>query len=303
MKKNFSYLIILALISAAFWMSCQKIDEPLIADQDPNIFPAELDTFFISTSDSITEKQILLEEFTGHLCVNCPEAAKLAHELAESLDHKLIIYTIHSGIFAQVQSNDYFNKDLTSLTGNSIHDDFAIFAYPLAMINRNPYNGLRQIFKDNWTTAVNEELQKPSMAKMKISNAYYPNFNVVLVDVESEFLMPTDDRYKLTVFIVEDSIISPQLNNNPQIGGDTLYNYAHRNVLRGAVNSIYGEFLGVEGNVVQGEKYRKQYIYTINEDWVNENCRIIAYIGKSDETLNLVDIIQAVELRIKVDEE
>jgi hypothetical protein len=105
------------------------------------------------------------------------------------------------------------------------------------------------------------------------------------------------------VMIVEDSIVSAQLNNDPTIGGDTLYNYVHRNMLRDAITGTYGDFLGDEGIVAEGQIYSNQYTYPLNSEWVTDNCRIIAYIGKSDESLNLVDIIQAVELRIKVDEE
>jgi thiol-disulfide isomerase/thioredoxin len=303
MKNGIFYIFFLLIISLIIWPSCQKVDNPLIVDQGPNNFPAQLDTFFISNSDSISEKQVLLEEFTGHRCVNCPEAAKLAHELAEELDHKLIIYTIHAGNLAEVQNNNVFNTDLRSSVGNQLYDHFnTFFAVPLALINRNPFNGLRLIFKDNWAAAVNEELQKPAQVKMKLSNAFYPNFNVVLVDIESEFLAPADDRFKLAVIIVEDSIVSPQLNNNPDIGPDTLFNYNHRNVLRDAVNSTYGEFIGNDGYVTQGEIYQNQYIYTISEDWVSKNCRIIAYVGKWDEGLNLIDVVQVIEVGIKIEE-
>jgi hypothetical protein len=308
MKKNISYIVFIAIVSTIIWSSCQKVDNPLkIIDQ--RTFPEIIDPIDTTGGDSlnfiskyVNYRQVLLEEFTGHLCVNCPEAAKLAHDLAESLDDKLIIYTIHAGVFAQVQNNNVFNTDLRSVPGDRIYTDFQIFANPMAMVNRLPYNGLYQIFKDNWTAAVTAEIQKPNAANMRVSNTYFPNQRILKVDVESEFLGQPQGEFKLVVFLVEDSIVSPQLNNNPLIGPDTLFNYVHRNVLRANVSPTYGTLLGDNGLVVAGEMYKKDYTFLISNDWVATKCRIIAYIGKNDPVRNLVGIIQVVELGIKIDE-
>jgi hypothetical protein len=309
MKKNFLFIIVTMFIAAAGWMSCQKIDEPLVVINERDFPEIPDDTTggdttinnFITTY--VDERQVLLEEFTGHLCVNCPEAAKLAHDLAEELDHKLIIYSVHAGNFAEPVPGTIFESDLRSDESEALYANFAIFANPLALVDRIEYNGLRQIFKDDWATVVNQQLALPNEVNLRLSNTWYPDLKVVVVDVEAEFVSVTDDNYKLVVYIVEDSIVSPQLNNDPAIGGDTLYNYVHRNLLRDAVNSTYGDFLGDAGQVVTGEVYEKQYTYPVNEDWVTENCRIIAYIGKQNASLNLIDLVQVAELEIKVDEE
>lgn len=307
MKKNFLFIIVTMFIASAGWMSCQKIDEPLevIDERDFPEIPDDTTGGDTTINNFITtyvdERQVLLEEFTGHLCVNCPEAAKLAHELAEELDHKLIIYTVHAGNFAEPVPGTVFESDFRCDESEELYNNFGIFANPLALIDRVDYNGLRQIFKDDWTTVVNQQMALPNEVNLKLSNTWYPDLEVVVIDVETEFVSATDDNYKLVVYIVEDNIVSPQLNNDPEIGGDTLYNYVHRNLLRDAVNSSYGEFLGEAGQVVTGETYQKQYTYPINENWVTENCRIIAYIGKQDASLNLIDIVQVAELEIKVD--
>lgn len=312
MKKKISFILVFALISAAAWMSCQKIDEPLII-VNQRAFPELPDDTtggdttanppnFISTF--VDFKQVLLEDFTGHLCVNCPEAAKLAHDLAEELDHRLIIYAVHAGNFAQPVPDSDFSEDFRTVAGNELNTNYAIFANPLALIDRVEHNGLRQIFKDDWETVVMSEIQKPNAVNMELSNTWYPNLSVVKVNIETEFIAEAnaDDQYKLVVFIVEDNIVAPQLNNDPNIGADTLFNYVHRNILRDAISPTYGDFLGDNGNVVLNEVYSSQYTYPVSNDWVTENCRIVAYVAKTNATLNLVDILQVVELEIKVDE-
>ncbi|MCF8365634.1 MAG: Omp28-related outer membrane protein [Bacteroidales bacterium] len=308
MKKKISFILVFALISAAAWMSCQKIDEPLkMIDQ--RAFPElpddttgggdTLDNFITTFVDF---KQVLLEDFTGHLCVNCPEAAKLAHDLSVTLNHKLVIYAVHAGNFAEPVPGTVLSPDYRTPAGNELNSNYAIFANPLALIDRTVYNGLHQIFKDDWETVVMAELQKPNTVNLKLSNTWYPDLDVVSIDLEAEFVAEPEGQYKLVVFIVEDSLVSAQLNNDTLIGGDTLYNYVHRNILRDAVSPVYGDFLGDNGVVTMGQLYAKHYTYPLSSEWLPRNCRIIAYIARTDETLNLMDVTQVAELEIKVDE-
>ncbi len=310
MKKNFLFIIVTMFIAAAGWMSCQKIDEPLVVTNERDFPEIPDDTTggdttinnFITTY--VDERQVLLEEFTGHLCVNCPEAAKLAHDLAAELDHKLIIYSVHAGNFAEPVPGTLMEADYRNPLSNTLYGDFGIFANQLALINRVDYNGAIWVQTNDWQAAVNSELSKPNEVNMRLSNTWYPDLKVVVVDVETEFVSATNDNYKLVVYIVEDSIVSPQLNNNFELfPDDTLVDYVHRNILRGAVNSTYGDFLGEEGQVVAGETYENQYTYPVSEAWVTRNCRIISYVGKQDESLNLTNMVQVAELEIKVDEE
>jgi len=310
MKKKITYLLITAFISSAFWMSCQKIDEPIviISQNDFPVIPDDTtggggDTLDNYITTYIDHRQVLLEEFTGHLCVNCPEAAKIAHDLAEELDHKLIVYAIHAGNFAEPVPGTPLEADFRNPVGNALYTDFGIFANPLALIDRVEYNGLRQIFKDDWETVVTNQLLEPNVVNMRVSNTWFPDLGAVKTKIESEFVEQVEGQYKLAVYIVEDSIVSPQLNNYPPIGGDTLYNYVHRNLLRDAITPTYGDFIGANGDVVVGEIYENEYTYQVSSEWVTDKCRIIAFIGRTDPSLNFVDIIQAVELKIKADEE
>nr|NQU92432.1 Omp28-related outer membrane protein [Bacteroidota bacterium] len=303
MKKNISHIILLFVIAGFGWVACDKIDEPieLVGTQD---IPENIDdTIFFIDSVLITSKHVLLEDFTGHKCVNCPEAAQWAHEKAEAENHKLIIYSVHAGHFAKPDPSGPFATDLRSVPGEELYTNFEAYSNPCALIDREEYNSNRVvIFSTGWETPINEELAKPNVADLKIRNTYYPKRASVMIDIEATILAQLEGKYKLCVYIVEDSIVSPQLNNDENIGPDTLWNWTHRNVLRDAINTTYGELISETGEVVQGITYQKQYFYEIPEAWVTRRCNIIAYLGKSDETLNLVDVIQVAELGIKTED-
>jgi hypothetical protein len=293
---------VLAFAIGSFgWMSCEKIDEP-IKVVDHKIYPENPDdTLFFKDSISTTLRQVLLEEFTGHLCVNCPEASLMIHTLAASLDHRLIIYTAHAGPFATPQPNTVFDADFTNTVSNRLNLDFGIWAYPSAMIDRKPYQNSYTILKDDWESNVNSELAKPNVANLKLISTWFPKLSTLTITTETEFIAEPAGQYKLAIYLVEDSIIAPQRNNKPFIGADTLMNYVHHNVLRDAINGAYGEYLTESSGLATGEIYTKRYNYVVNPDWNIEHCNIIAYLGKYDATYNLIEIVQVAELAVRTE--
>ncbi|MBE0638095.1 MAG: Omp28-related outer membrane protein [Bacteroidales bacterium] len=302
MKLKISLVFLTTVFSFILWTACDKIEDPLkITDQKDYPLNPD-DTLFFVDSVLVQNKQVLLEDFTGHKCVNCPKAAKELHEMMEELHPSLVSYTVHAGNFAVPSPGTVFSTDLRSPLSERLFTEFGIFANPIAMIDRVEYNGLRQVFTTSWNTVVTQQLQTPNTANLKLKNIYFPKLDIVVIDVDVEFLSALEGQYNLVVYLVEDGIVSPQLNNDPTIGPDTLMNFVHHNVLRGAVNAAYGDPINLSGNIVSGQTFTKRYTYQINPDWVTENCRIIAYIGKSDDALNLIDIIQVAELGIKTEE-
>ncbi len=63
MKKIF---YIISIIILYIFVSCDKVEPPYI--ENPVI---------IDTNNNEGTKRVLIEEFTGHLCPNCPEAAHI----------------------------------------------------------------------------------------------------------------------------------------------------------------------------------------------------------------------------------
>lgn len=302
MKSRISFILLAAVFSFIAWTACDKIDDPLkiVNQRDYPLNPD--DTLFFVDSVIVLTKQVLLEDFTGHKCVNCPKAAKLLHDMMDQLHPRLVSYTVHAGNFAVPDATGAFSTDLRSELSEDLYYDFGIFANPIAMIDRIEYGGLRQVFTTSWNSAVEQQLQIPNRANLKLKNTYFPKLNIVVIDVDVEFLASLEGQYNLVVYIVEDKIVSPQLNNDPTIGPDTLMNFMHHNVLRGAVNAAYGDPVNPSGNIAVGQTFSKRYTYQIDPAWISGNCNIIAYIGKTDNALNLIDIIQVAELGIKTEE-
>ena len=300
MKYKNSIILLIFVLSGFGWMACDKIDKPLLVIDKQDIPVNLTDTVYFIDSVNVTEKQVLLEDFTGHLCVNCPEAAIMAHEFAATLDHKLIIYSVHAGYYATPDPNpaSLYTDDLTSVTGEELYNAFQVFVNPNALINRVKFGGAVQLNPDNWQSAVNFELAKPNVANLSLKNAFYPNLNTLRIQVKTEFTEQLSGVFKLCVYIAEDSIVSPQKNNNPDVGPSPDWeDYVHRNLLRGAVNTTFGENISASGTIEANKIYAKEYFYVIDPAWVTKHCNIIAFVYNEESK----EILQSAECGLKTE--
>ena len=126
MQYRFLYILLITVLISGIWTACDKIEKPLILLSEQIISDGEglLDTVYVVDSVYVADKHVLLEDFTGHKCVNCPEAALSAHQWAEENGHRLIIYGIHAGFYATPDATGEYTADFTCPTGNEIFSYF-----------------------------------------------------------------------------------------------------------------------------------------------------------------------------------
>ena len=140
------------------------------------VFITDVNTFEIlqaaeaslTGSSKANEKVILLEEFTGHLCVNCPEATKLAHDYKQMFGEQLLLLSIHAGALAEPAGVPY-DADLRSDPGMAIYNHFNPIAVPTGMVNRTEYEGNVVMFKGSWEPAIKALIDEPQQASIAIS--------------------------------------------------------------------------------------------------------------------------------------
>jgi len=298
--KNRLFYILITVAAVAGWTACDKIDNPVEIVNVQNIPENINDTLFFTDSVMVTQKQVLLEDFTGHKCVNCPEAAFAAHQWAEDFNHRLVIYAIHAGYQAEPDETGLYTTDFRCPTGDELFNYFNQPFNPSAPVDRVEYNGnlILYYIGGGWEAAVNTEMAKENVINMKVKNTYYPNKKSVLINISSTILQPLEGKYKIVVYIVEDHIIAAQKNNTPDIGPEPDWeDYDHRNVLRDAVNGTFGNYISNDGTIAEGETYSNEFYYTINDEWLTDttDLNIIVYIFNEESG----EILQVAELEVK----
>ena len=91
----------------------------------------------------IGEKTILLEEFTGWMCTNCPAGSAEATKLQTNYDHKVIVVSIHSGSMADVSS---YTTKAGEAYWKAFYPDGDKTGYPAAIFVRTAIHCSQMLF-------------------------------------------------------------------------------------------------------------------------------------------------------------
>jgi hypothetical protein len=290
-KQNFKQMnrfsLFVSLIAAIMLLSsCDKISEPFIET------PSNIDTVS-------KVRKVLLEDFTGHRCVNCPQAHEIIKALEQTYGDRLVSIGIHAGVFSFPVSPTY-SYNFRTPEGNSLETGFGISTYPSGMVNRKKVSGTMILDKDGWGAAVAGIINEPAEAFITLSNTYNPSTRSLDVTVNTEILSNLDGIYRLCVYLTEDNIIKPQMNNDPTIGTiPDILNYVHSHVLRKAINSTWGDTLSTDP--VAGQTISLSYTnFILDSEWKEDDCKVIAFIYRDDDADgNRYEVVQAEKKKVK----
>ncbi|NOX85419.1 MAG: Omp28 family outer membrane lipoprotein [Chlorobi bacterium] len=268
--KKITTLLFLIIGSLFFFAACEIIDPPYKIEK-----PDHGDTI----PDTILVKRVLVEDYTGHNCPNCPAAAEKAEDLKDFYGPQIIVMAVHAGYFAKpVPDDPLFSNDFRTPAGNAWNSFFNITSYPSGMINRIPDDqGNYIISPGNWGLTVDAELKKDAEAKITVQNDFSSGTRLLRTTVTTEFLAPQDVAFNLVVCITQDSIIGGQIFTT-----HVEENYVFMNVLRGTLNGDWGEDVSGGLDIVADEKYEKTYSIVFPAEWVAKHCHVVAFIYNTD---------------------
>lgn len=298
-------VVVLAIFSICFFAACDYIDEPYpqvnVNVSDTTTCPSP--QFPVLTTHI---KKILIEDFTGHTCGNCPKAAKELHEIDSIYPGQIIGMGIHVGGYAlpapgyNGSPQTAFLDDYRTTPGDLYDATFGAsdFGLPQGMFNRKDYDAVNKTqlkFYPNWKTYAAGIVSESSVVDIQIDAGYDNSTRKLCVAVKDSVLTTVNGNFNLTVLLTQDSIISWQ-----DYIGVNKSDYVHRHVLRDAItpSGAWGESL-VTGSLNAGTKAIKRFAYTIPSAYksvtcdVNQ-CHVIAFIYNTAT----YEIIQAEEVKI-----
>lgn len=243
MKKHLIYII---GIAAALFTACENISE---------------DERFLEVEGVTAQRVVLLEDYTGQACVNCPDAHEVATELHEEYHDNLIVVAMHAG----AQAIDA-PSGLKQPEGDVYADNFGVKTYPNGLINRR--GGLKDF--TSWGAAVREEVQRESQINLSVSSVVTEG----KLTVTTELLALGNVSGKLQLWVTEDSIVAPQISH----AGPSLQ-YVHNHVFRGSVNGTWGEEVAL---TLGGQETLTHEILELDEAWNPENLSVVAFVYNDD---------------------
>ena len=278
-------ILFIGMIVIFAMASCDKLKEPYIIES--NVTPS--DTIPLVASDTANfdgKVVVLLEDYTGVKCNNCPEAGALALQLQEQNEGHLVVLGVHPKSALQNPAGGF--PDFRTDDGNEWNNYFNIAAYPNGLVNRT--GGV--LGSAQWTSAVNNIIGNDAPVRLIVKTEFDDATRELKVSIHSKFLIDVaSNDVRLTTCMMEDKIVGKQVTPN---GVDE--NYVHRHVFRGtADNQTWGRVLSSAESISEGSNFITNMKFTLSDDYNADEFYIVAFISDN----NTKEVLMATETKIK----
>ena len=225
--------------------------------------------------------KIMVEDYTGTWCTNCPRVAYKLDQAVSQNAH-IIPVAIH---YARWTGDDPFGfNDVGVLTS-----DFNISALPSPIVNRT----LGFVWDENYST-LQAELEKTQPLGLAISSNV--SGSTLNIDVSVRFDMDLSKKnLNLVLYLTENGLHADQANGTSYYGGqDPIPNFEQKHCLRNALIGLYGTAIP-SGETLANAVYHYQYSGNIPAEVSDiNNCDIVAFIiDGNDQHAKLINIQKA----------
>ena len=255
-KLKLSILLLIVPVLFILLISCDKVKHP---DQRPPQIYHCIDTLHqVIKTNTLTSnsRKVLLEDYTGHTCPNCPRAAEAADALIAAHPNNLIVIANHvSKTFAAPNPDpdgltyreDFRNDASTAWDSGPGGMGMSSAGLPQGTVNRTGIPNFPQAYT-NWSNLVNSALSKPQVAKLDITT-YYDTINRYLsTAIKTTFKTALPNDVNLIIVLTQDNIVADQKDKNPPTGSTVdpddpsiRTDYKFDNIVIDAINGTWGQ--------------------------------------------------------------
>jgi len=237
---------------------------------------------FVSTEPEL--RNVILEEFTGIHCGNCPGGHQKAKELADANPGRVVLMAIHEGSYAVPGQGE---PDFRTKWGQAILANTKLSGFPAGTINRQrfpgsdysyPYNtqisGGMALGPNGWAAAASDSVFNGVYSPLNIAaiTEWNNDKRELKVDVEVYFTEDIPGGIKLNIAFLENHVIGPQT------GAADPNNYEHNHILRDFLTGQWGESIQLNRNGL----FKKTYTYQVSDEFNILNCDLALFATKTN---------------------
>ncbi|HXS35572.1 MAG TPA: Omp28-related outer membrane protein [Flavipsychrobacter sp.] len=286
--------ILLTFFVSVILFGCKEIGPPI----DFGHGAQHIDTTYVGSVESPQPRNVMIEEFTGVYCPNCPAG----HAILESIQHTDTGRVVIAGLYIigppQTDpvpsltsipgiSDSSFQTVVATTIGNSIYG--GIGSLPSAGIDRVNYSSLGMLLdRSVWGSTVDTRLTVPTIVNLYLTSTYDTGSKAASVIFKAAFTQAISGKVQINIGIIENNIINAQ---EDQTQVDTFYVQNH--VLRDMITTpaTGTPILNSVSSIEAGRVFQSQFTYKItNPTWVPSNCKVFAFMTDSTQ-----QVMQAVE--------
>lgn len=243
-------------------------------------------------------RKVFCEEATGTWCGYCVRGICFMDYMAETYPETWIGVAVHNG-----------DPMVNTAWDNEIPNIIPSFpGYPSGTIDRA---GSNYWDPSQFEEGYQKRIAQPTPVTVEINNcAWDPATRDISFDLQSEFLLGTDDEMRFAAVIMEDSIHGTdddyaQANyyaggslgamcgfenlTNPIPAADMYYNHVGREIL----DSPYGTAGSIPAPITSGSSFTYHYTYNIPADWSFEHLHFAGLVinNTTGEIMNANNVV------------
>jgi hypothetical protein len=289
-------IVILSALFGLMISSCDKVENAYpntSSTLDWTLYPGGDSATYASnalwptfTTNSNTLRNVLIEDFTGHQCPNCPAVGSFVHTLEVANPSRVFATAIHSGpaglgAFQETNATyaeEFYNPialEIGTFLGSQPGTNFT--GNPRLTVNRIKTGGdLTSNAGSNATNLMNNALTSTLKVNIQSAANYFSSTRGVFLHTEVDVIDNSLTDLGIVVYVVEDSMVAPQKDITAP-GGQNL-TYVHKDILRGTIdNAAFGRtlsssYLNANGN------YYVNYSYQLPSDLDPDNTHLLIYV-------------------------
>jgi hypothetical protein len=230
-------------------------------------------------------QNVLIEEYTGVRCQNCPAGARLLDELKNIHKERLVILSIHGGFFAQPTNaenkltlDNSFGKDLIRIFNQPQ-------GYPSAIVNRKAFDGALFAGGNSWAGYINNELKiQPSIhISLKVNKNANSHTMSILAGITLLSPSTTDPQF-ISIALAENNIKDAQLTPT---GVDV--NYIHQHVMRKFITPVQGNAMP---SLILNETKSINFNTNIPSEWNINELYVVGIVHKGAPNYEVIQVAE-----------
>lgn len=237
-----------------------------------------------------SQHTVLLEDYTGQECSNCPVFASKLHKALEgdlkSHAGRVVTVAIHSHLLPHKGS------DFPTADGEAYARWLGLDAVPKAVIDRTGENGLVSATGDITETIerLKKALAQPAQMDLFAKASFNADRTAVSVSVVAVGAKKEDAKqYNVQLWLLENDIKAFQ----EYPGGKHKEDHEHDHVLRAALNGTWGEPIQLGGKYLHTSNLPQTVLETAKQN--PDNLRVVAFVYDAQTK----SVIETIEVGIK----
>jgi len=268
---------------------CKEHDTPI--DFGTAVVAGSDSTYKLASVPATQPHNVLVEEFTGQDCANCPAAHSILDVIAAGSAGRINIVSLYftggPQTFPPGNAIYDFRDSFATNISNNLYP--SISALPSAGIDRTPYQS-QLVLQGSalWGAAISAQEDLIDSVNLGISSSYNSTTGIVTITDTVTYTQNVTTQQNISIYIVEDSLKDEQADNREVSGYDTAYIF--NDVFRAMIATpLTGDpILNSMAVKPAGQLYWRKYTFnpatTLSgaTKIINPlHCRVIAFINNT----------------------